>query len=79
MAKSKSNKTKVSTETKVMTAVSSVVDFMKQQVTANLSEASSQGKIDVDQEELRKICFYVETSISESFIKASSQIQNAIK
>ena len=79
MARSKLNKSKAATETKVMTAVSSVVDFMKQQVTANLSEASSQGKIDVDQEELRKICFYVETSISESFIKASSQIQNAIK
>ena len=65
--------------TAVMSAVASVVDFMKQQVKVNLSEASNQGKIEVSNEELRKICFYVEASMAKSFTAASSQIESTLK
>ena len=76
MPAKRSNKTDT---TKVMTSVSSVVSFMKTQVTNDLMQAKSQGKIEIDVENLKKICFYVESSLENSFSKASSQIEASLK
>ncbi len=65
--------------TSVMVAVASVVDFMKQQVKTSLMNAKNSGKIEVDNEELRKICSYVDASMSTSFVNASGQIQQSIE
>jgi len=64
---------------KVMESVSSVVSFMKQQVTSDLVEAKNKGSIELSKEDLRKICFYVETSMTNSFVKAYNQIENSLK
>ena len=64
---------------KVMASVSSVVSFMKEQGASDLVNAKSSGKIDVSPEDLKKICFYVETSLSNSFVKASGQIESSLK
>lgn len=76
--KSKSSAKEISTA-KVMSSVSSVVSFMKEQVTADLMEAKSKGKIDLNNEELKKICFYIESSLTNSFVKASGQIENTLR
>ena len=65
--------------TEVMSAVASVVDFMKQQVKLDLQQAVSKGKVELTKDQLGKLCFYVETSIGNSFTRASSQIENAIE
>lgn len=64
--------------TKVMTSVSSVVSFMKSQVANDLIEAKNKGKIEIDAETLRKICFYVEASLDNSFSRSSNQIESSL-
>ena len=78
MSKSKKETNEVSTS-KVMASVHSVISFMKERVTADLVEASSQGKINLSDEELRKICFYIDASLTTSFVKSSTQIENSLK
>ena len=73
MKKSKKNDT-----SKVMLTVSSVVSFMKEQVVNDLIEANNKESLDLSKEDLRKICFYVESSLTNSFVKASSQIENSL-
>ena len=66
-------------KSEVMGAVAEVIDFVKQQIRIDLSEALSQGRIELSTEELKKVCHYAESSVTTSFIKASSQIENAIE
>ena len=68
----------MSNKNEVMGAVVNVLDFVKQQVKSNLSEAVNQGKIELSREQLEKVCFYAESSITNAFMKASSQIESAI-
>ena len=63
----------------VMASVSSVVSYMKEQVASDLVTAKNSGKIDLTSEDLKKICFYVETSLTNSFVKASGQIESSLK
>ncbi len=63
----------------VMASVSSVVSYMKEQVSSDLVTAKNSGKIDLTSEDLKKICFYVETSLTNSFVKASGQIESSLK
>ena len=69
----------MSKQVEVMSAVANVIDFAKQQLKVNLTEAVSQGKIEITKAQLEKICFYAETSITNSFTRASDQIENSIK
>ena len=68
----------MSNKLEVMSSVANVIDFIKQQLKLSLHEAASQGKINVTTEELKKVCFYAENSVTTSFIKASDQIENSI-
>ena len=61
-------------QNKVISEVSSLIDFIKTQVTNDLAAAKNKEIINLDQEDLRKIAFVVESSISNSFIKASDQL-----
>tara|TARA_B100000424_G_scaffold241507_1_gene209707 strand:- start:860 stop:1072 length:213 start_codon:yes stop_codon:yes gene_type:complete len=69
----------MSKQIEVMSAVANVIDFTKQQLKINLSEAVSQGKIEITKDQLEKICFYAEASITNSFTRAADQIENSIK
>lgn len=71
-------KSKKNDASKVMLTVSSVVSFMKEQVVNDLIEANNKESLDLSKEDLRKICFYVESSLTNSFVKASSQIENSL-
>ena len=64
---------------KVMLTVSSVVGFMKEQVVQDLMAVNSNNETSLNNEELRKLCFYVESSMTNSFIKASNQIELSLK
>ncbi len=64
---------------KVMASVSSVVNFMKEQVATDLMMANNRGDIKISKEDLQKICFYVEASLANSFVKASGQIESSLK
>jgi len=75
--KDKASNEKIHTD--IMTSVASIVDFMKQQVVSNLVEAKSKGTISMEDETLRKVCFYVESSMTNSFTRASSQLEDTIK
>lgn len=66
-------------KTEIMTSVSSVVNYMKQQVKSDLVEAKHKGSIDLSEEDLKKICFYVESSLTNSFTRASDQIESLLK
>ena len=66
-------------KSEVMSAVAEVIDFVKQQIKVDLSEALNQGKINLTKEELKKVCHYAESSVITSFIKASGQIENSIE
>ena len=55
-------------QNKVISEVSSLIDFIKTQVTNDLAAAKNKEIINLDQEDLRKIAFVVESSISNSFI-----------
>ena len=67
------------THIEVMSSVSSIIDFMKQQVVSNLIEANAKGSITLEEETLRKVCFYVETSMTNAFTRSSDQLENTIK
>ena len=66
---------------KVMLTVSSVVGFMKEQVVQDLMAVNSNNEtsLNLNNEELRKLCFYVESSMTNSFIKSSNQIELSLK
>ena len=73
------NKNATIDRAKVMTTVSSVVSFIKEQISSDLLEAKSKGHVKLDNDDHKKICFFVETSITNSFVKASGQIEESLK
>jgi len=68
----------MSIESDVMTGVSSMIDFIKSQISLNLNEANNKKIIDVDRRTLEKISRVVELSIQTSFIKSSGEVLTAI-
>lgn len=77
--KKTSKKDKNTDTTKVMSSVASVIDFIKVSVVSNLKDANDQGKVNITDEELRKVCFYVEAGIETAFSKSSGQIEKSLK
>ncbi len=60
-------------ESKMMSSVSRVMSFIKEQVRNDLaSQRSTLG--DLDEDSLRKICVIVENSIQSNFLKSSGEI-----
>ena len=68
----------MSKKVEVMTTISSVIDFIKQQIKVDITEANSHAELGLSREQLQKICYYAENSVTTSFIKASDQIESAI-
>jgi hypothetical protein len=75
----KNNKVDSQSNSKVMSSVASTIDFIKEQIVTDLMMAKSSGMIDYSNEDLQKIARIVNTSIGNSFVKASSQIENTLK
>ena len=79
MASKKNNTTNKVSPAKVMASVSSVVSFMKEQISVDLLEANNKGNINLSNEDLKKVCAYVESSLTNSYVKASGQIESTLK
>lgn len=62
----------------VMAEIAQMVEFIKSQTKKNLLDAKSEGKIDLNEEQLKKVCFYVEASIGNSFSRTASQIEKIV-
>ena len=76
--KSKNNSKNIDTS-QVMSSVATVISFMKEQVVSDLMDAKNKGNINLEQDDLKKVCYYIETSLTNSFIRASGQIENTLK
>ena len=78
-AKKSKNNSKNIDSSQVMSSVATVISFMKEQVVTDLMDAKNKGNINLEQDDLKKVCYYIETSLTNSFIRASGQIENALK
>lgn len=63
----------------VMNAVANTVNFIKEQIAIDLLRAKSTGMIDHENDEMQKIVRVIEASITNSFVKSSSQIEQALR
>jgi len=69
----------MSVEAKVMTKVATLVDFIKTQTKNNLFDASNQGKITVEREDLLVICRVIDDSITSSFVNGSNEVTSVLR
>jgi hypothetical protein len=61
-----------------MSEIANMVEFMKTQTRKNLIEANNQGKIDLSEDQIKKVCFYIDASIGNAFTRAASQIEKKV-
>ena len=66
-------------ESKVMTKVSTVVTFIKEQLKKDIIEAKNEKLIDVELDQLTKILNISESSIQANFVKSSNEITSLFK
>ena len=62
----------------VMSAVASSIDFIKSQIAIDLMNAKSKNLIELNHDDIKKLSSIVESSITNSFIKASGQIESKL-
>ena len=62
----------------VMRAVASSIDFIKNQIAIDLMEAKNKNLIELDSNDIKKLSSIVESSITNSFIKTSGQIESKL-
>jgi len=77
--KSSKKKDSAAIGSEIMSTASIIVDFMKQQVVNNLVTANKQGKIEVPDDQMIKICNYIDASMTTAFVTSSGQLENVIK
>lgn len=79
MAQKKSEKiTLKRNNSEVMRAVASSIDFIKNQIAIDLMEAKSKNLIELDSNDIKKLSAIVESSITNSFVKTSGQIESKL-
>ncbi len=62
----------------VMRAIASSIDFIKNQIAVDLMEAKNKNLIELDRKDIKKLSSIVESSIANSFIKTSGQIESKL-
>ena len=63
----------------VMSTVSEVIDFIRTQVVSDMKTASDKGLVKIDDNNLRRLSSILQESITASFSKSASQIENKVK
>tara|TARA_B100000674_G_scaffold423459_1_gene376106 strand:+ start:2368 stop:2592 length:225 start_codon:yes stop_codon:yes gene_type:complete len=63
----------MSVESKIMEKASIVVGFIKENIRSDLKTASDKKMIEVENNELEKICNLIESSVMNSFVKGSQE------
>ena len=69
----------MSLESDLNRALSILVSFMKETASANLAMAKNEGRLNMDEEQVRQTAHVVETSIDQAFSKGYNQILHVIK
>lgn len=54
------------------------VDHIKDRVVSNVSEAKTQGRYKIDDQDLRRLMLVIESAFEQGFITASGQIEKSI-
>jgi hypothetical protein len=66
-------------QVEINSAVHTIVSFIKQTVSNNLVEGSNTGKINIGEEELKKISFLISESIDQGFVRAFGELESVTK
>jgi hypothetical protein len=64
---------------KIMRSVTNIVNFIKSNSTNTLFEAKNRGLIDVNDDQLQKICNLLETSITNAYVKSSNDLTSTMR
>lgn len=54
------------------------VDHIKDRVVSNVSEAKTQGRYKIDDQDLRRLMLVIESAFEQGFITVSGQIEKSI-
>lgn len=63
---------------KIIQSVSNIVDFVKGDVVNQLFEAKNRGLITLDDDQLQKVCNFVESTIANAYVKSSGDLMSTI-
>jgi hypothetical protein len=63
-------------ESNVMTKVASIIEYIKNQTSKDIIQANNQKMINIDSNELQKLCSIIQTSIQSNFIKSSVEVSS---
>ena len=67
-------------ESTIMTSVSTVITFIKESITRDLTAASNKNLIkEMDKNDLIKLCRIVGTSVDNAYAKSLNEILSSIK
>ena len=69
----------MSSNSKVRNSVSELTEFIKEKCILNLSESSSRGDFNVDDNDLRKIISLVDLSVSQAYSLGFSNVESALR
>ena len=69
----------MSNQSKIMVSVSETITFLRDQLKNEIVEKQNAENLNLDKEQVRKICAIVDNSIRTSFNRSMNQIINAIE
>ena len=67
------------TERQVMTKVSTIISYLKNETKNDLLAAKQQGMISLEINEIEKVCNVIELSIQKNFIRSSNELTSLFK
>ena len=69
----------MSMERKIMSSVTSMMNFIKQKTKQDIVEASNKGTVTIDKNTLQRTCNIVEQSIESAYVRAMNEVLSTIK
>jgi len=69
----------MSAESKIMTSVSTVIQFIKERVRVDMLTATQNGTINISKDDLEKTCNVIDSSIEASFSRSMNEVISAAK
>ena len=70
----------VNLESRIMPAIAQVLNFVKEQTSADLKTQHASGELgqNITEGDMERLCMILENSIGSNFMRASNQITSAI-
>ena len=66
-------------ETVIMSKISSMIGFIKDQTKSDIINARNKKYFEVSEKDIEKICNIIEISIQSNFIKSSTEVTSLFK